>query len=209
MNFTEFKKTLQDKKISKDLIKKINESFYEKIIDKKINSNNVMNLFIKINSLLESLTKSQIKTNTKGMVTTKNVPKLIETFFEQLNELNIYYLQQNEINEIVKYMNKKLQIINPDVFFDKKIFKRMLFDIKNSDLKLEHDISLEEDYLVVKIILNIKAKTHLGNEKFELVFDKKIKFNEDFEQSKWNFYYWTLNDFVNELKACNKWYKTK
>lgn len=184
MNFTEFKKTLQDKKISKDLIKKIDESFYEKIIDKKINNNNVINLFIKINSLLESLIKSQIKTNTKGMVATKNVPKLIETFFEQLNELNIYYLQQNEINEIVKYMNKKLQIINPDVFFDKKIFKRMLFDIKNSDLKLEHDVNFEEDYLVVKIILNIKAKTHLGNEKFELVFDKKIKFNEDFEQSK-------------------------
>lgn len=208
MEKKEFEKKLLDKKISKKNIEKTKDVIFDYYLKNNLNFNNAITLILKIDSLETMLLNSEFKINSNGFVKIKNFPKLIETFFELMNDANMYYLEQTKINEIVKYMNGKLSTINPEYFFDKKIFKRIFYNIDSSKIKVSNGYEIKKDEIIYKISLNIVTNTEEKSEEFNVNFIKNVSYGDDFESSKWMFYYWTLNDFVNELKACVKWLKT-
>ena len=130
-------------------------------------------------------------------------------FFEYLNEGNIYYQEQTVINEVVKYLNGKLSPLVENSYVDKKIFKRILYNIKETKIDLTHDFDFIEDHFFISINLQFTYKNENKTESFPLNFFKNIKLDEKFEDSKWLFSMWTLNDFVDALKYCVKWLKFK
>ncbi len=198
---------LKEKKISSQIIKDVGNNLYQYTNKTNLNFNNAINLITKIDGLKTSLDKAEFKIDSKGLVVTKNFPKLIETLFDLLNEGNIYYLEQTKINQIVKYMNTKLHPIIEGSYFDKKLLKRVFYNIDNSKISFTHNYETEQEWITYYITLHIITNNEEKSENFDVVFSKKIVFNEDFESSKWLFSFWTLNDFVNELKACIKWMK--
>ncbi|WP_412032604.1 hypothetical protein [Malacoplasma muris] len=198
---------LKEKKISSQIIKDVGNNLYQYTNKTNLNFNNAINLITKIDGLKTSLDKAEFKTDSKGLVVTKNFPKLIEILFDLLNEGNIYYLEQTKINQIVKYMNTKLHPIIEGSYFDKKLLKRVFYNIDNSKISFTHNYETEQEWITYYITLHIITNNEEKSESFDVVFSKKIVFNEDFESSKWLFSFWTLNDFVNELKACIKWMK--
>lgn len=207
MDKNTFIEKLKDKKISNSIIKETSDNLYKYTKNNNLSFNNAITLLSKIDNLKTSLDKAEFKTDSKGFVVIKNFPKLIETLFELLNQGNIYYLEQTKINEIVKYLNTKLHPLVEGSYFDKKILKRIFYNIDNSKISFTHNYELHEDKIIYYIKLNIITKTEEKSETFDVVFSKHIVFNEDFESSKWTFSFWSLNDFVNELKACIKWMK--
>ena len=130
-------------------------------------------------------------------------------FFEYLNEGNIYYQEQTVINEVVKYLNGKLSPLVENSYVDKKIFKRILYNIKETKIDLTHDFDFIEDHFFISINLQFTYKNENKTESFPLNYFKNIKLDEKFEDSKWLFSMWTLNDFVDALKSCVKWLKFK
>lgn len=203
-----FLQQLKNKNIDKEIIKKIADNIYDYVHKNNFSINHAIGLLEKLNNLEMMLKSASFKVNSKGLVQLTNFPKLIVTFFDELNMLNIYNLEQTQINEVVKYLNGKLLAINEQTYFDKKIFKRIFYNIKNSKVKLSTNYKITCERLEYNIVFKIDTNNE-NKEKFEVVFYKNILYKEDFETSKWNFYYWTLNDFVTELKACNKWWKSK
>lgn len=209
MELKEFNEKLKDKKLSNKTTKEIANKVYEYATKNNLNLNNSITLLAKIDNLITTLDKAEFKTDSQGFVKTKNFPKLIETFFELLNEGNIYYLEQTKINEVVKYLNHKLSPLVPNSYFDKKILKRIFYNIDSSKVEFTHYYELENNSLNYVIKFNIVTNNEdKKSETFDVIFNKKIMFDDDFESSKWNFSLWTLNDVVDELKACVKWMKT-
>lgn len=197
---TETKKLLIDK--SSNIIESISDS---------TNIDSLKLLITKIDGLVSGLKTAKFTVNKNGLVETKNIPKLIDMFFEYLNEGNIYYQEQTVINEVVKYLNGKLSPLVENSYVDKKIFKRILYNIKESKIELSYDFDFIDDHFFISINLQFTYKNNTDNkiESFPLKFFKHIKLDEKFENSKWLFSMWTLNDFVDALKSCVKWLKFK
>lgn len=212
MNITEFKKVTSDIKLSKEFTSVINKNCDQIVLSIPENASieNLKTLFTKVDAVLVGLKTAKVSVNKKGLVQTKNIPKLIDMFFEYLNEGNVYYREQTVINDIVKYLNGHLSPLVENSYVDKKIFKRILYNIKDTKIDLEHEFSYEENHFFISINLKFTYKLEDGKqEKFYLKFYKKILLNEKFEDSKWLFSFWTLNDFVDTLKSCIKWLHTK
>lgn len=213
MKSNEFKEILDKLKLSSETKKVLNDKLDNivSIINENINIDSIKQLITKIDILIAGLKNAKVIVNKNGLIETKNIPKLIDMFFECLNEGNIYYLEQTTINEIVRYLNGKLSPLVENSYVDKKIFKRILYNIKNTKIDLTHEFDFLNDKFFISINIQFTYENeNEGNiESFPLKFVKNVGLDEKFEDSKWLFSMWTLNDFVDALKSCVKWLKFK
>ena len=211
MTLTKFKEIIESLKLSSETKKvlTVKSDIITNIASENINIESLKLLITKIDGLVSGIKTAKVSVNKNGLVETKNIPKLIDMFFEYLNEGNIYYQEQTVINEVVKYLNGKLSPLVENSYVDKKIFKRILYNIKETKIDLTHDFDFIEDHFFISINLQFTYKNENKTESFPLNFFKNIKLDEKFEDSKWLFSMWTLNDFVDALKYCVKWLKFK
>lgn len=211
MTLSKFKEIIESLKLSSETKKVLTakSDIITNVADENINIESLKLLITKIDGLVSGIKTAKVSVNKNGLVETKNIPKLIDMFFEYLNEGNIYYQEQTVINEVVKYLNGKLSPLVENSYVDKKIFKRILYNIKETKIDLTHDFDFIEDHFFISINLQFTYKNENKTESFPLNFFKNIKLDEKFEDSKWLFSMWTLNDFVDALKSCVKWLKFK
>lgn len=211
MTLSKFKEIIESLKLSSETKKVLTakSDIITNIASENINIESLKLLITKIDGLVSGIKTAKVSVNKNGLVETKNIPKLIDMFFEYLNEGNIYYQEQTVINEVVKYLNGKLSPLVENSYVDKKIFKRILYNIKETKIDLTHDFDFIEDHFFISINLQFTYKNENKTESFPLNFFKNIKLDEKFEDSKWLFSMWTLNDFVDALKSCVKWLKFK
>ena len=211
MTLSKFKEIIENLKLSSETKKVLTakSDIITNVAVENINIESLKLLITKIDGLVSGIKTAKVSVNKNGLVETKNIPKLIDMFFEYLNEGNIYYQEQTVINEVVKYLNGKLSPLVENSYVDKKIFKRILYNIKETKIDLTHDFDFIEDHFFISINLQFTYKNENKTESFPLNFFKNIKLDEKFEDSKWLFSMWTLNDFVDALKSCVKWLKFK
>lgn len=211
MTLSKFKEIIESLKLSSETKKVLTakSDIITNVAAENINIESLKLLITKIDGLVSGIKTAKVSVNKNGLVETKNIPKLIDMFFEYLNEGNIYYQEQTVINEVVKYLNGKLSPLVENSYVDKKIFKRILYNIKETKIDLTHDFDFIEDHFFISINLQFTYKNENKTESFPLNFFKNIKLDEKFEDSKWLFSMWTLNDFVDALKSCVKWLKFK
>lgn len=211
MTLSKFKEIIESLKLSSETKKvlTVKSDIITNIASENINIESLKLLITKIDGLVSGIKTAKVSVNKNGLVETKNIPKLIDMFFEYLNEGNIYYQEQTVINEVVKYLNGKLSPLIENSYVDKKIFKRILYNIKETKIDLTHDFDFIEDHFFISINLQFTYKNENKTESFPLNYFKNIKLDEKFEDSKWLFSMWTLNDFVDALKSCVKWLKFK
>lgn len=211
MTLSKFKEIIESLKLSSETKKVLTakSDIITNIAAENINIESLKLLITKIDGLVSGIKTAKVSVNKNGLVETKNIPKLIDVFFEYLNEGNIYYQEQTVINEVVKYLNGKLSPLVENSYVDKKIFKRILYNIKETKIDLTHYFDFIEDHFFISINLQFTYKNENKTESFPLNFFKNIKLDEKFEDSKWLFSMWTLNDFVDALKSCVKWLKFK
>ena len=211
MTLSKFKEIIESLKLSSETKKVLTakSDIITNVAVENINIESLKLLITKIDGLVSGIKTAKVSVNKNGLVETKNIPKLIDMFFEYLNEGNIYYQEQTVINEVVKYLNGKLSPLVENSYVDKKIFKRILYNIKETKIDLTHDFDFIEDHFFISINLQFTYKNENKTESFPLNFFKNIKLDEKFEDSKWLFSMWTLNDFVDALKSCVKWLKFK
>ena len=211
MALSKFKEIIESLKLSSETKKVLTakSDIITNVAAENINIESLKLLITKIDGLVSGIKTAKVSVNKNGLVETKNIPKLIDMFFEYLNECNIYYQEQNVINEVVKYLNGKLSPLVENSYVDKKIFKRILYNIKETKIDLTHDFDFIEDHFFISINLQFTYKNENKTESFPLNYFKNIKLDEKFEDSKWLFSMWTLNDFVDALKSCVKWLKFK
>lgn len=211
MTLSKFKEIIESLKLSSETKKVLTakSDIITNVAAENINIVSLKLLITKIDGLVSGIKTAKVSVNKNGLVETKNIPKLIDMFFEYLNEGNIYYQEQTVINEVVKYLNGKLSPLVENSYVDKKIFKRILYNIKETKIDLTHDFDFIEDHFFISINLQFTYKNENKTESFPLNFFKNIKLDEKFEDSKWLFSMWTLNDFVDALKSCVKWLKFK
>lgn len=211
MTLSKFKEIIESLKLSSETKKVLTakSDIITNLAAENINIESLKLLITKIDGLVSGIKTAKVSVNKNGLVETKNIPKLIDMFFEYLNEGNIYYQEQTVINEVVKYLNGKLSPLVENSYVDKKIFKRILYNIKETKIDLTHDFDFIEDHFFISINLQFTYKNENKTESFPLNFFKNIKLDEKFEDSKWLFSMWTLNDFVDALKSCVKWLKFK
>ena len=211
MTLSKFKEIIESLKLSSETKKVLTSKsdIITNVAAENINIESLKLLITKIDGLVSGIKTAKVSVNKNGLVETKNIPKLIDMFFEYLNEGNIYYQEQTVINEVVKYLNGKLSPLVENSYVDKKIFKRILYNIKETKIDLTHDFDFIEDHFFISINLQFTYKNENKTESFPLNFFKNIKLDEKFEDSKWLFSMWTLNDFVDALKSCVKWLKFK
>ena len=196
MTLSKFKEIIDNLKLSSETKKVLTakSDIITNVASENINIESLKLLITKIDGLVSGIKTAKVSVNKNGLVETKNIPKLIDMFFEYLNEGNIYYQEQTVINEVVKYLNG---------------FKRILYNIKETKIDLTHDFDFIEDHFFISINLQFTYKNENKTESFPLNYFKNIKLDEKFEDSKWLFSMWTLNDFVDALKSCVKWLKFK
>lgn len=211
MTLSKFKEIIESLKLSSETKKVLTakSDIITNVAAENINIESLKLLITKIDGLVSGIKTAKVSVNKNGLVETKNIPKLIDMFFEYLNEGNIYYQEQTVINEVVKYLNGKLSPLVEKSYVDKKIFKRILYNIKETKIDLTHDFDFIEDHFFISINLRFTYKNENKTESFPLNYFKNIKLDEKFEDSKWLFSMWTLNDFVDALKSCVKWLKFK
>ena len=211
MTLSKFKEIIESLKLSSETKKVLTakSDIITNVAAENINIESLKLLITKIDGLVSGIKTAKVSVNKNGLVETKNIPKLIDMFFEYLNEGNIYYQEQTVINEVVKYLNGKLSPLVEKSYVDKKIFKRILYNIKETKIDLTHDFDFIEDHFFISINLQFTYKNENKTESFPLNYFKNIKLDEKFEDSKWLFSMWTLNDFVDALKSCVKWLKFK
>lgn len=211
MALSKFKEIIESLKLSSETKKVLTakSDIITNVAAENINIESLKLLITKIDGLVSGIKTAKVSVNKNGLVETKNIPKLIDMFFEYLNEGNIYYQEQTVINEVVKYLNGKLSPLVENSYVDKKIFKRILYNIKETKIDLTHDFDFIEDHFFISINLQFTYKNENKTESFPLNYFKNIKLDEKFEDSKWLFSMWTLNDFVDALKSCVKWLKFK
>ncbi len=211
MTLSKFKEIIESLKLSSETKKVLTakSDIITNVAAENINIESLKLLITKIDGLVSGIKTAKVSVNKNGLVETKNIPKLIDMFFEYLNEGNIYYQEQTVINEVVKYLNGKLSPLVENSYVDKKIFKRILYNIKETKIDLTHDFDFIEDHFFISINLQFTYKNENKTESFPLNYFKNIKLDEKFEDSKWLFSMWTLNDFVDALKSCVKWLKFK
>ena len=211
MTLSKFKEIIESLKLSSETKKVLTakSDIITNVATENINIESLKLLITKIDGLVSGIKTAKVSVNKNGLVETKNIPKLIDMFFEYLNEGNIYYQEQTVINEVVKYLNGKLSPLVENSYVDKKIFKRILYNIKETKIDLTHDFDFIEDHFFISINLQFTYKNENKTESFPLNYFKNINLDEKFEDSKWLFSMWTLNDFVDALKSCVKWLKFK
>ena len=186
MTLSKFKEIIESLKLSSETKKVLTakSDIITNVAAENINIESLKLLITKIDGLVSGIKTAKVSVNKNGLVETKNIPKLIDMFFEYLNEGNIYYQEQTVINEVVKYLNGKLSPLVENSYVDKKIFKRILYNIKETKIDLTHDFDFIEDHFFISINLQFTYKNENKTESFPLNYFKNIKLDEKFEDSK-------------------------